>query len=50
MPILCYILKYLFYIPPILVDWRRTTSQTRAFAIFETVMAYTKRRAEKKDI
>jgi hypothetical protein len=32
MSLLCYIVKYLFYIRPILVVWRRTTSQTGAFA------------------
>jgi hypothetical protein len=33
MPLLCYIVKYLFYIPPILVVWWRTTSHTVAFSI-----------------
>jgi hypothetical protein len=32
MPLLCYTVKHLFYIPPILVVWRPTTSQTGAFA------------------
>jgi hypothetical protein len=29
-PLLCYIVKYFLYIPPILVAWRRTASQTGA--------------------
>jgi hypothetical protein len=30
----CYIVKHLqLYVPPVLVLWRRTTSQTGAFAI-----------------
>jgi hypothetical protein len=33
MPLLCYRVKYLFYIPPVLVAWRRATRQTGAFAI-----------------
>jgi hypothetical protein len=31
-PLLCNIIKHLFHIPPILVVWRRTTSQTGAFS------------------
>jgi hypothetical protein len=31
MPLLCYIVKHLFYIPPGLVAWWLTTSQTEAF-------------------
>jgi hypothetical protein len=34
MPLLCYIVKYFFYIPAILVVWRRTTRQTGAFATY----------------
>jgi hypothetical protein len=30
--LLCYTVEYFSYIPPILVVWRRTTSQTGAFA------------------
>jgi hypothetical protein len=33
MPLLCFVVKHLFYIPPVLVVWRRTTSQTGAFDI-----------------
>jgi hypothetical protein len=29
MLLLCYIVKHFFYIPPILMVWRRTTSQIR---------------------
>jgi hypothetical protein len=32
MPLLCYTVEHFFYIPPVLVVWRRTTSQTGAFA------------------
>jgi hypothetical protein len=32
MPLLCYKVKHFFYIPPVSVVWRRTASQTRAFA------------------
>jgi hypothetical protein len=30
--LLCYIVKHLFYIPVVLAVWRRTVSQTGAFA------------------
>jgi hypothetical protein len=30
-PLFCYTLELLFHIPPVLVVWRRTTSQTVAF-------------------
>jgi hypothetical protein len=32
MPLLCYTAKYFYYIPPILVVWRCSISQTEAFA------------------
>jgi hypothetical protein len=32
MPLLCYKAKHVFYIPPVVVVWRRSASQTGAFA------------------
>jgi hypothetical protein len=32
MLLFCYVEKHVFHIPPVLVIWRRTTSQTGAFA------------------
>jgi hypothetical protein len=32
MPLLCHTVKHFYYAPPILVVWRRTISQTGAFA------------------
>jgi hypothetical protein len=31
-PLLCYIVKHLFYIPPVLLFWRHTASQAGALA------------------
>jgi hypothetical protein len=33
--LLCYTVKHFFYIPPVLVVWQHTTSQTREFAAAE---------------
>jgi hypothetical protein len=40
-PLLCYTVKHFFYIPPVLVVWRRITSQTREFASGETIKVFT---------
>jgi hypothetical protein len=39
-PLLCYIVKHFFYIPPILVVWRLTTSQSGAFDTAHCVVQF----------